>query len=165
MLRTVLGMVVVLVTAAGSPLVHARALFRGSTVPTGDHPGPVAVSDFDRDGNQDLVYGDYYDLSVVMGDGTGAFQSTVDLPVAGNTTCIGVADFTSDGIEDVIATHPSTGEVSLHRGFGDGTFAMEVPIPTTAICPWCRASGPAVVYINPSIGRRMRLETLIRRTR
>jgi VCBS repeat protein len=104
----------------------------------------VLTADLNKDGKQDLIEaGEGYDNSsgedlewvdAQLGNGDGTFQAPAGQTVDNGyqTPAIGVADFTGDGIPDVIAAttgeRPATGKLVLLPGKGDGTFAAPVQI-------------------------------------
>ena len=101
---------------------------------TGDVHGSnlsIAVADVTGDGNLDIVGNALAQLSVLPGNGAGTFGSPI---LSGSTGSIPiatfVADFTADGIPDVVAVIPvgsedvGIGELRLERGNGDGTFSL-----------------------------------------
>jgi hypothetical protein len=90
----------------------------------------IDVADLNRDGHLDIVGHTLSQLAVLPGTGTGAFGPRI---VSGSSepTQAGthVADFTGDGIPDVLAVVQTgtqdigEGELRLHRGNGDGALA------------------------------------------
>lgn len=93
--------------------------------PAGYGAYAVAVGDFNRDGNLDLVTANDYGtgVSVLLGNGDGTFQPPVDYPVGGSyTAAVAVADFNHDGKLDIAALSYDTTMLSILLGNGDGTF-------------------------------------------
>jgi uncharacterized repeat protein (TIGR01451 family) len=105
------------------------AAAKSYTVGTG--PVGVAVGDFNGDGKMDQVVANAgsANVSVLLGNGDGTFQSAVNFE-AGITTpgTIAVGDFNGDGKLDVAvfaagnAASSVAGAVSVLLGNGDGTF-------------------------------------------
>ena len=94
----------------------------------------LAIGDLNGDGKPDLVtanFGTHADVSVLLGNGDGTFQSHVEYPVEGDTallTGVAVADLNGDGKLDLLVTSNITdsstehGNLSVLSGRGDGTF-------------------------------------------
>ncbi len=112
----------------------------------GYNPQSLAVGDFNRDGKLDLVTanGLVWDgkVSVLLGNGDGSFQPARTIPTGGSTArAVAVGDFNADGKLDLTVAGwnpatspsyyytnyypgtPSTSEVTVLLGHGDGTFA------------------------------------------
>ncbi|MGB9148401.1 MAG: chitobiase/beta-hexosaminidase C-terminal domain-containing protein [Acidobacteriaceae bacterium] len=87
-------------------------------------PQLLAAGDFNGDGNPDLAVANANDLtvSIELGNGDGTFAAAAQSPIA--LTCeplaVAVADFNSDGKED-LAVETGCG-VTVLLGNGDGTF-------------------------------------------
>ena len=104
----------------------------------GNGPSQVVMADVNNDGKPDLVVSDALDntVSVLLGNGDGTFQSprqfqvgallpegTVTLPEVGTfRRGLAVADLNGDHNLDLVVTNPSSGDVSVLLGRGDGTF-------------------------------------------
>src|SRR5262249_52639913 len=83
----------------------------------------IAIGSFNGDGIPDLVTGNGFSLSVLLGNGDGTFQRPISSPLPGGpATSLVVADFNKDGIADVAAAHPFSNTVTVSLGHGDGTF-------------------------------------------
>lgn len=93
----------------------------------GDEPSSVAVSDLNGDGHQDIVTGDGLDqsVSVLFGNGKGAFSAPARFPTATFAGRVVVADATGDGHPDVVSAGLDAG-LSLLAGNGMGKFAAPV---------------------------------------
>lgn len=98
--------------------------------PTGDASWGIRAGDFDLDGKLDLVVANYAadgdeqsSVSVMLGNGDGAFRSAVNYK-AGNGSCsVAIADYDSDGKPDLAVADWRSNSVSILHGNGDGTFA------------------------------------------
>jgi hypothetical protein len=94
-------------------------------------PGSVAVADFDRDGFLDVVAtnyaGDLGSVSVLLGNGDGTFQPTIDSPAGYGPSDMVVADLNHDRYPDLVVGNIKINDSSLSvlLGVGDGSF--EVP--------------------------------------
>lgn len=87
---------------------------------TGDEPTSVAVADLDQDGHGDIITGDGLDetVSILFGDGDGAFSAPTRLPTAAYAGKVVVADATGDGFPDILSA--GEGGVSLLASDGEG---------------------------------------------
>jgi hypothetical protein len=86
---------------------------------------PLAVGDFNGDGELDVVSLNSQSDTVCMflGSGSGTFQApqTVAAVTAANAAVV-VGDFNRDGTPDVVITDGGSGTASVLFGNGDGTF-------------------------------------------
>ena len=106
----------------------------------------VASADLNHDGNLDLAVGtsDTFvgsnTVTVLLGDGRGAFSAPTIYQIGGDYGSLNVAigDLNGDGNPDLVANHvayPNFG-VDVLLGNGDGTFALPVDYPTGAYPLW-----------------------------
>ncbi|HKW96842.1 MAG TPA: FG-GAP-like repeat-containing protein [Bryobacteraceae bacterium] len=65
-------------------------------------------------------------VEVLLGNGDATFQAPAAYPVSKGPDWIGSADFTGDGIPDLITANYSSSDVALLSGKGDGTFNAPV---------------------------------------
>jgi hypothetical protein len=100
----------------------------------------VAVADFNHEGNIDIAAADRLgqNISVLMGNGDGTFQSPVPFPTTAQPNYVSVGDFNGDGYPDLVVIDSSIiGYVSVLLGNGDGTFQLPIdtipPVPPVAI--------------------------------
>jgi uncharacterized repeat protein (TIGR01451 family) len=106
-----------------------------TSVAVGSNPQGLVTADFDADGKLDLAVANNADdtVSILLGNGAGAF-TTKSTPAAGSgANWIAVGDFDGDGILDIaVANAGSTGAggVSILLGNGDGTFTLRSSLNT-----------------------------------
>ncbi len=95
----------------------------------GGDPHGLAMGDFNGDGTPDLVAVNGDNVSVLLGNGDGTFQSLPSINIPGSQLhTVAVGDFNGDGILDLaVAGGPSySGTVYVLLGNGDGTFQAPV---------------------------------------
>ncbi len=72
---------------------------------------------------------------MLLGTGTGSFGSPAQYTVGGSGEAIAIADFTGDGVPDIVAG------TALLAGTGNGTFSAGPPPPVGAAIIWAFAAG------------------------
>ena len=100
------------------------------------------MSDLNGDGKQDLITanGGGSTVSVLLGNGTGAFSTAVSYAVGSNPCFVAVGDLTGDDHADLVAANTGSTQVSLLRGVGDGTFESRADFQASRN-PHCVAIG------------------------
>ena len=125
------------------------ALAPGSPFAVGTGPGGVATGDFNGDGIADLavVNNGNFNVSILLGDGSGGFAPAPGSPVAVGISPqrVAVGDFNGDGIADLAVTNPGSNNVSILLGDGSGGFA---PAPGSPVATGNVPVGVTVGHFN-----------------
>jgi len=111
------------------------ALSITSELAAGSGPDSVAVGDFNGDGKLDLAVANSgsNDVSVLLGNGDGTFQTALYSPLVGvNPVSVAVGDFNGDGKLDLVVVNSFSNNVSVLLGNGDGTFQTALDFDTGA---------------------------------
>jgi len=98
---------------------------------TDTSPAGVVTGDFDDDGNVDIAVANQAadTVTILLGDGTGAFPDRSDFPAGDGPVALATIDFDRDGSLDLAVADDAGGLISLLRGNGDGTFVAPVTLP------------------------------------
>jgi hypothetical protein len=110
--------------------------------PAGTGPRSVAVGDFNGDGKQDLAVANSgsNNVSILLGNGNGAFQAAVNYGTGSTPRSVAVGDFDGDGKQDLAVANSGSNTVSILLGNGNGTFKAAVG--------YAAGSGPASVAVG-----------------
>ena len=100
----------------------------GASSDAGDHPVDLAAADLNEDGHLDLAVAnhdtDY--VSILLGDGTGAFahapSSPMTVDVEPHPHAVAATDIDGDGHVDLLVDHRRAEGFLLLTGKGDGSF-------------------------------------------
>jgi hypothetical protein len=109
-------------------LAGTADLFKEHTLyDVGTRPRTAALGDFNRDGRPDLAVANNQsdDLSILLGNGDGTFQSAVLLPTGRSPLAIAAGDLNHDGTDDLVAALRFD-HLLVYLGRGNGTFAQPV---------------------------------------
>ena len=101
-------------------------------------PRRVAIADFDRDGNADLVVATdslQASLSILLGNGDGTFRERLDVPTGGPSRALAVGDLDRDVKPDVVTSDNQSNRLRVMAGRGDGSFRPALQLP---VGPECR---------------------------
>jgi hypothetical protein len=96
-------------------------------LPVGVRPISVAVGDLNGDGLLDLAVANQFEnppISIRLGNGDGTFEAAPDVDVSGDR--IVIADFNSDGRQDLAVSNVNTNYVAVLLGRGDATFRLKL---------------------------------------
>ena len=87
----------------------------------------LAEADVNGDGIPDLVYvnDSYNQVTVLLGNGDGTFQTPKNTSVGNQPYSLAVGDFNGDGKVDVAVTSNNDSKVYILLGNGDGTFTVQ----------------------------------------
>jgi hypothetical protein len=91
---------------------------------TGTLPYGLVAVDLNGDGNIDLAFTNATStggVTVLKGDGTGAFSTLGTYATGGTPESVAAGDFNNDGIADLAVANLSDGTVSILIGNGDGS--------------------------------------------
>ncbi|WP_293337888.1 DUF4347 domain-containing protein [Microcoleus sp. CAWBG58] len=85
----------------------------------------VAVGDFNKDGNSDLVTANNFtnNVSLLLGNGNGTFGNATYFGVGANPYTVAAGDFNSDGNPDLVTANRSSNNISILLGNGNGSFS------------------------------------------
>ncbi|MEG4073763.1 DUF4347 domain-containing protein, partial [Microcoleus sp. Pol14C2] len=102
----------------------------------------VAVADFNKDGNSDLVTANNLtnNVSLLLGNGDGTFGTATYFGVGSSPYTVAVGDFNGDGNSDLATANQSSNNVSILPGNGNGTFGAATNLSV--------GSNPYFVLVN-----------------
>jgi hypothetical protein len=143
-----------------------------SVLPAGDtstpSPSALAVGDIRNSGNLDIVVANYATstVSILRGDGHGAFRCTATYPVGKNPNSVALARFTSLGNLDIVTANTNGRNVSILTGNGDGTFqaAKNTPagyVPYSVIAADFNGDGLMDVAVCDNMGLNSGIDLLL----
>ncbi|CAF3946881.1 unnamed protein product [Adineta steineri] len=118
------------------------------TYPTGSSSAPdgIAVSDFNGDGQIDIVTSNYgtNNMGIFLNNGAGTFATQITYPTgSGSGPSVGaVGDFNGDGQIDIVSSNYGLNNIGIFLNIGAGTFATQVTFTTgSGSTPNCVAVG------------------------
>lgn len=94
------------------------------------NPQGMASGYFNSDTNLDIVTANYgaNNITVLLGDGHGGFQST-NIATGGGAVSVAVGDFNGDNKSDLAVANYNAGTISILLGDGNGNFTIKTNIP------------------------------------
>ncbi len=94
-------------------------------------PYTVAMGDLNSDGKPDLAVanGSNNTVSILLGDGTGAFGPATSFAGEGETRFVAMGDLNGDGKPDLAVANDSSNTVSILLGDGTGAFGPATSFP------------------------------------
>jgi hypothetical protein len=103
-----------------------------TSFPVGDKPRALTSADFNHDGRMDLAVANFEsnNVSILLGDGQGAFESQTTLGAGDSPTDIIAGDVNLDGDLDLAVCNFISDDVSIFLGNGSGGFSAGTPFPT-----------------------------------
>jgi len=108
------------------PLEERRllAFLSPASYAVGENPQEVIAADVNSDGSMDLITANYYgnSVSVLLGNGDGTFQPSIDSPTNAAPSRLAAGDFNRDGHADLVTVNDAGAPLSVLLGGGDGTF-------------------------------------------
>ncbi|HEV2754146.1 MAG TPA: VCBS repeat-containing protein [Actinomycetota bacterium] len=127
--------------AAGGGAFGPTTSYKTHVAPTG-----VVVGDFNRDANPDLASTNYNsgssDVSVLLGQGDGAFGSPIDSSSGSYPAGLAVGDFNEDLNPDLVVVNQNLGPgVAVLLGTGTGDFADPIRLDAEDVGPASVAVG------------------------
>lgn len=116
---------------ANTILAQDRVSFRRADIGVESQPVWVVTADFNGDKKPDLAVASSNSdkVSILLGNGDGAFQHAYDYKVGRGPTAIAVDDFNTDNMADLAVTNGSAHTVSILLGNGDGSFQRAKDFP------------------------------------
>lgn len=109
----------------------------------GAESSPNEPADFNRDGHADLcaVAATGSSVTILLGNGTGAFTSTQTVAVGLNPHGVAILDANGDGAMDIATANTANSNVSLLLNNGSGVFAPAVNFTTTGSGEYALGAG------------------------
>jgi len=108
--------------------------------------GKTLVSDLNQDGRKDITLIGPEVVSVFVNIGNRIFKKVQQIPSGGTLFYSGgVADFNGDGVADIAVSPYNLQNVFVMAGYGDGTFAAPMALPTYGYAQYGNTCGTMVL--------------------
>jgi hypothetical protein len=138
--------------AVGFALGNGDGTFQAPQILTSTgFPGALAVGDFNRDGNLDIVTANGGSVNVFLGNGKGAFQAALSFTGVSFPKGIAVGDFNHDGFPDLAETAFFAKSVAVLINSGNWppvSIASTAPALTTPASPAAGTALPTTLINN-----------------
>jgi hypothetical protein len=130
-LAAILGTLAALALALAPGLVFAQTFHVAPTYDAGVRPPAIVFGDFNEDGDADMAAADSGSnlVSILLGDGTGAYGAAVTFPVGSFPRAMVTADLDDDGHLDLAVANWGSNSVTILLGDGAGSFAAAGNFP------------------------------------
>ena len=115
----------------------------GAEVPTGKPGSFVELRDVNADGNIDMLILSGGSISVLAGNGTGAFSPLSIVTLANPGGAFSLVDLDGDGKVDLVSVEPALPGVEVFHGNGDGSFGVATPTSVGGLY-----AGAAPLYVS-----------------
>ena len=120
-----------LLAALASLPLCAQGFVTAESIPVGTRPHELVTGDLEGDGDDDIVVSNQNsnDITILLGDGAGGFESSTIEPGA-DPQELALSDIDGDGHLDLVSLDGSPGEVLVQFGDGAGGFSAPVASAT-----------------------------------
>jgi len=110
-----------------SPILLSQELDFGNATNyvVGEEPRSIVIQDFDGDSNLDIITSNKVtdNISLLIGNGDGTFNSQVTFDVGDAPNEIIEADFDNDGFNDIATANKTSKDITVLLGDGAGSFS------------------------------------------
>ncbi len=136
--------------------------FSNQDITVGNSPSAIVTGDFNGDQIADLAVANQASntISILQGDGTGAFFAGPILQTGNQPDALITGDFNNDGILDLAVADVADSRVLIFLGNGDGTFAPG-PLTNCTLSMDCGNSVDPVALVTSDFNRDGNLDLAI----